>query len=204
MAGVTDTRKNALLLVAMLFAQLLLISGRVKRAGGSTLLETGVLRASSPVLEATRTVSGGVSSVAERLHEISTARTENVLLRREVDRLRTEVGRTREAALENHRLRRLLEMREEMAPRSLGATVVAANLSGQTRMIVIDRGTGDGGSRAEEPRPGDGPRPRGRSDVAGVRPLVRRRGSGRPGGHLGQGRRVPARVHDRPGRGGGG
>ena len=144
MAGLTDTRKNALLLVAMLFAQLLLISGRVKRAGGSTLLETGVLRASSPVLEATRTVSGGVSSVAERLHEIRTARTENVLLRREVDRLRTEVGRTREAALENHRLRRLLEMKEEMAPRSLGATVVAANLSGQTRMIVIDRGTGDG------------------------------------------------------------
>jgi len=144
MAGLSDTRKNALLLVAMLFAQLLLISGRVKGAGGSTLLETGVLRATSPVLEATRTVGGGVSGVAARLHEIRTARTENVLLRRELESLRGELGRFREAALENERLRRLLEMKKELAPRSVGATVVAANLSGQTRMIVIDRGTDDG------------------------------------------------------------
>ena len=150
MPGLSPTRKNALLLVAMLFAQLLLVSSNVRKFGGDTLLETGVLRASSPLLEATRAVGGGIGSVTGRLREIRTARLENTVLRREVEDLRNQLGRYREDALENDRLRRLLEMREELAPRSVGASVVAANLSGQSRMIVIDRGREDG-VRPDEP-----------------------------------------------------
>ena len=76
--------------------------------------------------------------------EIRTARAENEVLRREVERLRFEVGRHREDAAENERLRRLLDMRDQLAPRSVGASVVSANLSGSIRMIVLDRGTEDG------------------------------------------------------------
>lgn len=144
MAGLSPTRRNILLLVAMLFAQLLMMSSNLKRTNGSSLLESGVLRASSPVLEATRVVSGGVGSFAERVKEIRTARDDNAILRREVSDLRMELARLREDSLENERLRRLLEMRQELAPRALGAHVVSTNLSSQARMLVIDRGTEDG------------------------------------------------------------
>src|SRR5262249_42720512 len=112
MAALSPTRRNVLLLVAMLFAQLLLMSSNLKKTSGSALLETGVLRASSPVLEATHAVSGGVGSFTERVREIRTARSDNVILRREVEELRMEVARLREDSLENDRLRRLLEMRQ--------------------------------------------------------------------------------------------
>ncbi len=144
MSESNSTRNNALLLVAMLFAQLVLMSSNVKRADGATLLERSVLRASGPVVDATRVVGGSVSGVLDRAQEIRTARIENASLRSEVRELREELGRYREQAMENERLRRLLEMREELAPRSLGARVVAANLSGQVRMLVIDRGAADG------------------------------------------------------------
>jgi rod shape-determining protein MreC len=132
------------MLVGLLFAQLLLVSRWLKREEGSAMVETSVVRASRPVMEATRTVGSSVAGVADQLHDIRAARDENVQLRREIESLRDEVRRTREAARENERLRKLLEMREELAPQSIGASVVAANLTGQERMILIDRGTDQG------------------------------------------------------------
>lgn len=144
MSGLTPTRQNALLLVALLFAQLLLMSASVRGAEGSSLLEGAVFRVSEPLVGVTHFVSGGFGGVGRRLRELGTARTENAALRGELDRLRDELARSQEASLENERLRRLLHMREELAPRSVGASVVTASLAGQTKMIVIDRGTEQG------------------------------------------------------------
>lgn len=144
MAGTNPTRANALLLVGLLFAQLMLVSRWLKRGDGFALVENNVVRASRPVLEATRAVGGSVDSVVDQLREVRAARDENVQFRREIAALKAELRGTREAAEENRRLRSLLEMREELAPRSIGASVVAANLTGQERMILIDRGTDQG------------------------------------------------------------
>ncbi len=144
MAGLTPTRKNALLLVALLFGHLVLISDQIGKAGHADFIEDRVLRASRPVLGVTRGMGDQIGGVAARLTEIRTARGENDELRREVERLRTELGRSREDSAENERLRRLLEMREQLAPSSLGASVVSSNVSGQTRIIVLDRGSKDG------------------------------------------------------------
>jgi rod shape-determining protein MreC len=144
MSGLSPTRKNALLLVALLFGHLVLLSNHGNQAGGAALLERGVLRATSPLVDATGVAGAGAAGVAGRLAEIRTARSENQVLRDEVERLRFDLGRHREEAAENERLRRLLEMRTRLAPRSVGAAVVAANLAGQIRMIVIDRGLEDG------------------------------------------------------------
>ena len=45
MAGTNPTRANALLLVGLLFAQMLLVSRWLKRGEGSAVVETGVVRA---------------------------------------------------------------------------------------------------------------------------------------------------------------
>jgi rod shape-determining protein MreC len=144
MSGLTPTRKNAILLVVLLFGDLVLMSDQISRTGRTRFLEDGVLRASGPLLGATRGIGDELGGVSARLSEIRTARDENQNLRREVEQLRSEVGRYREDSAENDRLRRLLEMREQLAPRSLGASVIASNVAGQTRMIVLDRGEKDG------------------------------------------------------------
>lgn len=144
MAGLTPTRKNALVLVALLFGHLVLISDQIGKTNRSGFIEDRVLRASRPVLGATRGMGDQVGGLAARLGEIRTARGENAELRGEVEQLRSELGRSREDSAENERLRRLLEMRAQLAPRSLGASVISSNVAGQTRMIVLDRGLADG------------------------------------------------------------
>lgn len=144
MSNQNPARANALLLVVLLFLQLLLMSGSSRRHDGSTILEAAVLWVTSPLARGAGAVGDGVRGTVSQVWEIFQARSENDHLRSEVRTLRSDVVRLREAELENRRLRRLLEMREDLAPGSVGATVVNARLHGQERLLVIDRGTSDG------------------------------------------------------------
>jgi rod shape-determining protein MreC len=144
MSSLNPARRNALLLVALLFVQLLLMAGDVRDAAGTTTLEKSALRISQPVVAVSRALGGGVSGLTGRVRELSTARKENVRLRDEVVRLRIELDRYREESIENQRLRRLLMMKEHIAPRSIGATVVTAVLSDQEHVVVVNRGTSHG------------------------------------------------------------
>ncbi len=141
MADEYPGRVNLFLLVALLLGQLLLMAGSVRRDPGAILLQTGVARAGQPVVAATRGVGQGVGGFLGSFRNLRGARDENALLRIEVERLRSEVNRYREQAAENERLRRLLGMRETLAPRSVGASIIARTLTGSTHMIVVDRGT---------------------------------------------------------------
>jgi len=149
MAGSTRSRIDLALLAVLLFGQLLLMASSLRRDEGAAAVERGVAGATRPVVGTTRTVSGGISRLFGTWREIRMARSDNERLRREAARAAGEIDRLREAAEENRRLRRLLEMREELAPRSIAASVVAAKLTSQTRMLVIDRGT-DAGVRPDQ------------------------------------------------------
>jgi rod shape-determining protein MreC len=134
------TRANALILVVLVVGNLLLMAGSVRRESGASLLEERIGSASQPVVGAAEKVGGSVRGVTSWLHETRVARSENVRLRAEVERLQAELGRTREQSLENDRLRRLLGMRVGLAPRSVGASVVTFGVSGQSRVLVLDQG----------------------------------------------------------------
>jgi len=144
MPALSTTRQNAIILVILLFLQLLLMSGGLRSAEGTTVLESWLLRLSSPLAGAARLVGGGFGMLGTGLGNLLHAHSRNAALQAEVRRLRSELQRSREAALENERLRRLLGMREQLVPRSVAATVVTVSLTGQTKMIVVDRGTADG------------------------------------------------------------
>jgi rod shape-determining protein MreC len=141
MAGPARARTNLLLLAALLFGQLLLMSGSARNDAGTSLLESGLARVSRPVAGATRALSGGFAGFVGFWREVRTAREENVRLKADLGRTRGELDRSREQSLENQRLRRLLGMREDLAPRSAAASVVTTNMTSQARMIVLDRGT---------------------------------------------------------------
>ena len=76
--------------MTLLFGQLLLMSGSVQQAGGSTLLESSVVSLSRPVVALSRMIGGGFTGFFRGIHELRNASKDNVGLRQELARLRTE------------------------------------------------------------------------------------------------------------------
>lgn len=146
----TEGRWNALLLALLLFAQLLLMAGTIRDDEGATVLEDGLSLASRPVVGAARQVGGTFGGGVGFFRELRDARRDNVRLRAELERTRAELDRAREAAAELPRLRRLLEIRDVLAPRSIGAPVVTSLLGGQVRSVLVAAGT-DRGVRPDLP-----------------------------------------------------
>ncbi len=144
MAAVSSARANALLLGVMTFAQLLLMAASVRGSMAATAVAAVVGAASRPVVAPERSVSGILLDVVNFFRDVHADEIQNVKLRLEVTRLSGELERTRELAQENTRLRRLLGMHEDLAPKSIGASVVTTRLAGQSRVILVDRGSADG------------------------------------------------------------
>lgn len=146
----TEGRWNALLLALLLFAQLLLMAGTIRDEEGATVLEGGLSRASRPVVGAARQVGGTLGGGVDFFRELGGARRESVSLRAENERLRAELDQAREKIAELPRLRRLLEMRESLAPRSVGASVITSRIGGQAHTVLVGVGT-DRGVRPDLP-----------------------------------------------------
>jgi len=137
-------RRDAVLLVGLLFAQLLLMSGSVQGGDGATVLEEWTMTVTGPVVRAAQFVGGSLRGIVTGSTNLIGANRRSAQLEQEVERLRAEVQLRREATLENRRLRRLLGMREELAGDAIAADVVTFSLSGRGKLIVLNRGTRDG------------------------------------------------------------
>jgi rod shape-determining protein MreC len=144
MSALNRARQNLILLVVLLALQLFLMSDGAQRSGWPAAIELFVMRVSSPAVSLTQGVAGGLRRGAGGAREMIAVHARNTALEAEVQRLRSDLVRYREAEPENRRLRRLLGMREAGLTRSVAASVVTSNLNGKTSMIVVDRGTKDG------------------------------------------------------------
>lgn len=144
MPVLSTPRQNAVILILLLALQLFLMSGAAKRHGGAAVVEGFVMRISAPGVDLAQAVAGGLRGGVAGARDLLAAHVRNAALETEVQQLRSELVRYREEGPENRRLRRLLGMREQLAPRSIAASIVTANLNGNTRMLVVDRGTRDG------------------------------------------------------------
>lgn len=144
MAAVSSARANALLLGVMTFAQLLLMAANVRGGIAASSVVAVVGAASRPAVSAERSISGILLDVVHFFRDLHSDDVENVKLRLEVTRLSGDLARTKELVEENTQLRRLLGMHEDLAPKSIGASVVTARLRAQSRVILVDRGSADG------------------------------------------------------------
>ena len=143
MPALNTGRQNAVLLVVLLALQLLLMSGG-ETSRGSLLIESWVMRLSSPGVVLAQWTAGSLDAAVTDVGDLFSARAQNVSLKSEVRRLSADLVRNREAEPENRRLRLLLGMREAIAPEAIAASVVTSNVTGLTRVIVVDRGLADG------------------------------------------------------------
>jgi rod shape-determining protein MreC len=120
------------------------MSGSAKSSDGATQLESWWMRLSAPIVGVAELIGGGIHGLVTSARDLFGARSRNAELEAELGELRFELERMREAGLENERLRRLLVMRDTLAPNAVGATVIGAVSTENTRMILVDRGSKHG------------------------------------------------------------
>src|SRR5207248_1625694 len=86
-------------------------------------------------------------SASETWHEyfyLRGVRRENADLKQQLDQLRIEQVRLREDANQAHRLQSLLLFKEQFVSQTLAAQVIGSSGSDQSRLLYLDKGSGDG------------------------------------------------------------
>lgn len=139
-------RRNRILLVSGAFlivsASLILkTSGARVRTDwlGSLLLET-----LAPVQRVLVTVGQATVNVWNGAADLFSARTEVVALRERVRGLEQEAARAGEVAVENERLRGLLDLRQQVSGDLVTARVIGRDATGRSHTLLVDRGEADG------------------------------------------------------------
>lgn len=139
-------RKNRTLILGLvlILVALLWYTAGLRREEQTSLLEKTALLMTGPVQEGLNTVIDGAAEVwTHYLFLVETAR-RNDQLQEENRSLRAALSNLEEVSLENRRLRRLLEFRDEQAVTAVPARIIAEDASSWFRTVVIDKGSEDG------------------------------------------------------------
>ena len=107
-------------------------------------LQNGVSFAFRPIQGALDEVARGAASVAAAVSEIDRLRVDNAALYAENQRLAAENARLEEIRRENESLTALLQLRAGLDYKTVATTVIARESSEFRRLVVLDKGTGDG------------------------------------------------------------
>jgi len=107
-----------------------------------------MLAQNDPMLRGMRSVSLEVTSWVEarfaRVGHFYRALDENEILRRDNIDLSSQLARSREARLENERLRKLLHFRDSSAQTMVAARIIDKNIFGPNNFLLLDVGRADG------------------------------------------------------------
>ena len=127
-------RRPEIFLAVLLSLCLVALSLQVRRPGGRTVGEAWLLTAVTPFVDLVTGVRSGASDVATWAKSRRALRVENGALNAEVERLRGELLRLRDAEEDKGRLLELFGAQQSPPPGTLPAlpTVTAANADGAT------------------------------------------------------------------------
>ncbi len=134
--------RRTLILSGALILSFLLMTLQVRSE--SSLIDLArriVLTSISPLLRVAAVSRAATVSLWNEYIDLRRVRGTNQLLKDEVRQLRAELGQLREAALENHRLAQLLNLRGRLDADAVAARVIAKDSTNWFRSILIDRGT---------------------------------------------------------------
>ena len=139
-----ETRRSVFGLVVLLALQLLLMSFSTREDENVSRVESLSLRLTSPFVAIGRSIGDFFGRLSGDASDLVAAHRRADALELQRRQLVEELQRHREADAENRRLRRLLMMREALAPESVAANVIASRLTPEERILVIDVGRADG------------------------------------------------------------
>ncbi len=141
MTSRTPARGNSVFLLILLVLHLLVMSGSARGRDGVSRLESVGIQVTSPVVHGASWVGSRIRDFFLEIRGTWIARRENARLREDVAELLEDNSRLREYGEQNKRLRALLTMRDGFDLASVGASVVAAELTLESRLVVINRGS---------------------------------------------------------------
>lgn len=141
---VTSQARKFIIPILIFLLALSLISANLHSRENMSFFESLVVGVTSPVQKAVWGVIGGISNIWRGYFYLVGLEKENQALKRELQELKLQVNRYREADLANQRLRALLNFKKSIATPLLPAQLVAFDPSGWFQTILIDKGRDDG------------------------------------------------------------
>jgi rod shape-determining protein MreC len=144
MALLDIRQRTGWLFMAVVLAQLVLISAQVTTRTGVPMLEVAVFGA---VAEVQRVATGVISGTSDRWQQyvsLQDVRGENERLRSELGALRLELQQERALAQEARTLQELLDLKRTTTLSTISAAVIAGGASPDFRTLTIDKGTRQG------------------------------------------------------------
>jgi rod shape-determining protein MreC len=139
--------RNLTILVAVLFAQMVGLAVQVKRPtehGPTSLIRLWGVSLITPAENAVVHVQSWVGRIWRNYFYLRDVRRENERLQQENLRLRLEQVRMAQDAGQAHRLQALFKFKEQFISQTLAAQVIGSSGTETSRLIYIDKGTGDG------------------------------------------------------------
>jgi len=141
---VTSQARKFIIPILIFLLAFSLISANLHSRENMSFFESLVVGISAPVQKVVWGIIGGVGSVWRGYFYLVGLEKENQTLKRELQELKVQMNRYREADLANERLRALLNFKKSIATPLLPAQLVAFDPSGWFQTILIDKGRSDG------------------------------------------------------------
>lgn len=144
--------RNALVLIAVLLAQTILLAVQVRDLRGPSqpdgrkvlLIRSWVVNAVTPFERVSAFFGRGVRGNWNNYIDLRNTRQQNADLQKEVARLRLEQAEFAEDALQGRRLQALLEFRQQYVTSTVAAQVIGTSGVDQSHVLYIDKGSADG------------------------------------------------------------
>ncbi len=136
-------RRPEIFLAVLLSVCLVALSLQVRRPGGRTVGESWLLAAVSPFVDLVTSVRSGAHEVATWATSRRALHAENNALASEVERLRAELVRLRDAEHDKGRLLELFGEHPSPPPGTVSARLIAVDSSGPFHTALLDRGASD-------------------------------------------------------------
>jgi rod shape-determining protein MreC len=144
MPAIDTRRRSGYLFIAVLVAQLVVISAQVSTKTGAPVLEAVAVGLFSEVQRVGSTIVRTVTSVWTGYVDLRGLRAENERLSRELRDTRVVLQQERALAQRTRGLQQLLDLRQRARVETTAAEVIAAAATPEFRTITIDKGTAGG------------------------------------------------------------
>lgn len=152
MDNIISRYRNASVLAAVLFLQILGLAIQVKRpvdtarpeAGRDRLIRIWAVGAITPVEKAIVKASRFFGSAWHDYLDLRGVRAQNSELKRQIEGMRLEQVRLAEDAGQARRLQALLAFKEQYVQQTVAAQVIGTSGSEQSRLVYLDKGSHDG------------------------------------------------------------
>jgi rod shape-determining protein MreC len=137
--------RDAALCIVLLALPFFVLRANLKDPSRTNAFDRAILEASAPIQYGTTQFAQGVSAVLQEYVFLVDVKQDNDRLRSENSRLLEDNNRLATSATENRRLRRLLQLRDELRGNLLSAQVIGKEVSPYFRVtrVVLDRGERD-------------------------------------------------------------